>query len=253
MAGDYGRVAAHIDACAREFVGRLGLASGERVLDVACGTGNIALAAARAGARVTGVDIATNLLDQARQRARAEGLTAHFDEGNAEQLPYPDAGFDVVLSMFGVMFAPRPEVAAAELLRVCRPGGRVALANWTPDGFAGQMFKVQASHVPPPPGVVPPSLWGVEQVVRERLGGGTADLRTTRRLCSMRYPFPPGEVVAFFERYFGPTQTAFAALDAGGQAALRRDLESVWSRHNHATDGTTYVEGEYLEVVAVKR
>ena len=213
MAGDFGLIAKSYESGAAEFVRRLGLAPGTRVLDVACGTGNLALPAARTGAAVTGVDIATNLLEQARARAAAEGLTARFDEGDAEKLPYPDASFDAVISMFGVMFAPRPELAAAELLRVCRPGGRIALANWTPGGFVGQMFKTIAGHVPPPAGVPSPIQWGDEAKVRERLGG-TSDLRTTPRLIAFEFPFGPAEVVEFWRVYYGPTNRAFEALAA---------------------------------------
>jgi SAM-dependent methyltransferase len=252
MAGDFGEVARHIEAGAEEFIARLALAPGARVLDVACGSGNLSLPAARAGAVVTGVDIATNLLEQARARAASEGLTIQFDEGDAEALPYADASFDVVVSMFGAMFAPRPELVAAELVRVCRPGGRIALANWTPEGFIGQMFKLTGKHVPPPPGMPSPVQWGDEETVRERLREGVADLRLTRRMCPFEYSSPPAGVVESFRMYYGPTQRAFAALDADGQAALRSDLERLWEEHNQATDGTTYGEGEYLEVIATK-
>jgi SAM-dependent methyltransferase len=254
MAGDFGLIARGYEAGAAEFVGRLGLTPGTRVLDVACGTGNLALPAARAGAAVTGVDIATNLLEQARGRAAAEGLPARFDEGDAEGLPYPDASFDAVISMFGVMFAPRPERAAAELLRVCRPGGRIALANWTPGGFVGRMFKVIAGHVPPPAGVPSPVLWGDEAKVRERLGGGTTDLRATPRLIALEFPLDPAEVVEFWRVYYGPTNRAFEALaaDPARQAALRADLERHWSGHNTAANGSTRVESEYLEVATTR-
>jgi hypothetical protein len=148
------------------------------------------------------------------------------------------------------MFAPRPELVAAELVRVCRSGGRIAMANWTPDGFIGQMFKISGKHVPPPPNMPSPLKWGDEEAVRERLRGGIADLQLRRRMCSFKYPFPPAEVVEFFRMYYGPTQRTFDALDAGGQAALRNDLERLWAEHNQATNNTTHVEGEYLEVIA---
>ena len=252
MAGDYGLVAKSTESGAEEFINRLALQPGTRLLDVACGSGNLAVVAARVGAIVTGVDIAPNLLEEGRERAKAEGLTIQFDEGDAEQLPYADANFDVVVSMFGAMFAPRPELAAAELVRVCRPGGQIAMANWTPSGFAGQVFKTVGKHVPPPPGVPPPVQWGDEAIVRERLRDGVADLRTTKRVCPIKYPFPPSEVVEFFRTYFGPVNRAFAALDEGGQAALRRELEQLWSAHNRAQDESTHVEGEYLEVIAAR-
>jgi SAM-dependent methyltransferase len=252
MAGDFGLIAKSYEAGAAEFVRRLGFVPGTKVLDVACGTGNLALPVARAGADVTGVDIAPNLLEQARSRAAAEGLTARFDEGDAEKLPYPDASFDAVISMFGVMFAPRPELSAAELLRVCRPSGTIALANWTPVGFVGQMFKTIAGHVPPPAGIPSPIQWGDEAKVRERLGGGGSDLRMTPRLIAFEFPFGPAEVVEFWRAYYGPTNRAFEALtsDAAKQAALRADLERLWTSNNQATGGSTRVESEYLEVIA---
>jgi SAM-dependent methyltransferase len=254
MAGDFGLIAKGYESGAAEFVRRLGLAPGTRVLDVACGTGNLAVPAARTGAEVTGVDIATNLLEQARTRAAAEGVKARFDEGDAEKLPYPDASFDAVVSMFGVMFAPRPELAAAELLRVCRPGGTIALANWTPRGFVGQMFKTIAGHVPPPAGVPSPIQWGDEAKARERLGSGCSDLRTTPRMIAFDFPFDPAEVVEFWRIYYGPTNRAFEALaaDPAKQTMLRADLEQLWTRQNQAMGGSTRVESEYLEVTATK-
>ncbi len=252
MTGDFGQVAKHIETGAEEFIARLALEPGARLLDVACGSGNLALPAARLGAIVTGVDIATNLLQQARARAESESLTIQFDEGDAENLPYPDAAFDVVVSMFGAMFAPRPELVASELVRVCRPGGRIAMANWTPDGFIGQMFKIGGKHVPPPHNMPSPLKWGDEETVRERLRDEIRDLQLTRRMCSFKYPFPPAEVVEFFRTYYGPTQRTFDALDADGQALLRNDLERLWAEHNQATNNTTHVEGEYLEVIATR-
>lgn len=252
MAGDFGEVAKIIETAAEEFIARLDIKPGMRVLDVACGTGNLAIPAARAGAEVTGADIATNLLEQARARAEAEGLKIQFDEGDAENLPYPDASFDLVVTMYGAMFAPRPELVAAELTRVCRPGGRIAMANWTAEGFIGQMFKVTGRHVPPPPNMPSPLLWGDEVTVRERLREGIADVQTTKRMCVFSCPFPPAETVEFFRLYYGPTQRAFAALDEEKQPALRKDLEQLWTEYNEATDGTTYGRGEYLEVIATK-
>jgi SAM-dependent methyltransferase len=252
MAGDFGEIAKYGEAGAAEFIARLGLQPGYRVLDVGCGSGNQSLPAARIGADVTGVDIATNLLEQARSRAAAEGLPATFQEGDAEQLPFGDNAFDVVVSMFGAMFAPRPELVSLELTRVCIPGGRIAMGNWTPEGFAGQLFKVTAKHAPPPPHDPPPTLWGKEEVVKERLGNGTRNLQFTRRMYTMKFPFPPSEVVEFFRTYFGPTQRAFDSLDADGQGALREDQEALWAEHNRAQDGTTEVMSEYLEVIATK-
>lgn len=253
MAGDFGQIAKQIQTSADQFISRLALKPGDQVLDVACGTGNTAIPAARAGATVTGADIATNLLEQARARAAAEGLTIKFEEGDAENLPYSDNAFDVVVTMYGAMFAPRPELVAAELVRVCRPGGRIAMANWTPEGHIGQMFKVTGKHVPPPPNMPSPIKWGDEATVRERFGEGIADLKLTKQMCQFKLPFGPAEVVEHFRAYYGPTQRAFEALDSEKQAALRKDLEQLWAANNRATDGTTDVEGEYLEVVATKR
>ena len=252
MAGDFGQIAHGYSPGAEEFIARLKLEPGQRVLDVACGTGNLSFPAARAGAVVTGIDIASNLIEQARARAEAEGLKIRFEEGDAEQLPYEDGSFDAVVTMFGAMFAPRPEKVAAELVRVCRPGGRIAMANWTPTGFIGQMFKLTSTHVPPPPLMPSPVKWGDEETVRERLRDGIAELRFARQLISLKFPLPVADVVEFWRRWYGPTQRAFAALDEGGQAALRRDLERLWAEHNQATDGTTHVKSEYLEVVGVR-
>ena len=252
MAGDFGQIANVIQAGADEFIRSLGLKPGNRVLDVACGSGNLAIPAARTGARVTGVDIATNLLEQARARAEAEGLTIQFDEGDAESLPYDDAAFDVVITMFGAMFAPRPELVSSELVRVCEPGGLIAMANWTPAGHIGQMFKITGKHVPPPPTMPSPIKWGDEETVRERLTNGITDLKLTSRMCAFKFPFSPPEVVEFFRMYYGPTQRAFGALDENAQSALRKDLEQLWSDNNKATDGTTHVDAEYLEVLATR-
>lgn len=246
-AGDFGRIARSYERGAADFIDRLGLRAGERVLDVACGSGNLTLPAARAGARVTGIDIAPNLVVQARERAAAEGVEVQIDEGDCEALPYADGGFDTVTSMFGAMFAPHPERAAAEMRRVCRAGGRIAMANWTATGFAGQMFKVTAAHVPPPADVPSPLLWGDEATVYERFKN-VADVKLTRRLIDLEYAIAPPDVVEHFRLYFGPTVKAFAALDAAGQEALRRDLIAHWAQYNRAGDGTTRVQSEYLEV-----
>ena len=251
-AGDFGVIARAILAGGDEFVDRLNIGQGMKVLDVACGTGNLAIPAARAGADVTGIDIAPNLIEQAIANAAEEGLTAKFEVGDAEAMPYADASFDVVMTMFGAMFAPRPDVTAAELKRVCKSGGTIAMANWTPEAFTGQMFRLGAKHVPPPPGMPSPVLWGTEEAVRERFADGIADLQMRRRKILFEFPFGPAEVVEQFITYFGPTVKAYASLDAEGQAALRTDLEDLWTTNNRATDGTTEVESEYLEVRATK-
>jgi len=252
MAGDYGHFAKYMEPGALNFFARLPLKPETRMLDVACGAGQIAIPAARAGARVTGIDLATNLIEQARARAQAERLEVRFDEGDAEMLPYADASFELVTTLIGAMFAPQPERVAAELVRVCRSRGHIIMANWTPEGFVGQMFKMMGKHVPPPALMPSPVLWGNETVVRERLREGIAELRLTKQLYLFDYPFPPAEVVEFFRVYYGPTNRAFAALPEDGQAALRRDLENLWTQHNLATNGATRVESEYLEVVATR-
>lgn len=252
IAGDFGQIAKYYTSEAEAFINRLNLKPGMKVLDVACGTGNLALPAARAGAEVTGVDIAPNLVEQARENAKREGLNVKFDEGDAEALPYDDASFDAVVTMFGAMFAPRPELVASELKRVVRPGGFIAMANWTPSGFIGQMFKTTASHVPPPPAMPSPVLWGVEQNVRERFGEGISKLETRLQKVNWVFPFSPAEVVEHFRLYYGPTQKAFGATDESKQPALRKDLEQLWTSHNRATDGTIDLDAEYLEVVAVR-
>jgi 2-polyprenyl-3-methyl-5-hydroxy-6-metoxy-1,4-benzoquinol methylase len=252
--GDFGQIARTIENVAEEFMARQSVRQGSHVLDVACGTGNLAVIAARPGCKVWGIDIARNLICQARIRAAEQGLRINFVEADAEVLPFDDRQFDLVVSMFGVMFAPRPNVATAELLRVTKPGGRVALANWTPEGFIGKMFNVFKAHLPPPPAGVPsPMGWGDEATVRSRLQHGFAGVRLTRRIALMRYPFPPAETVEFFRQYYGPTQKAFAALDAPAQDALRRELVDLQTADNIAkTPGLTEVAAEYLEVVAVR-
>lgn len=252
MAGDYGRFAKYMEPGAMEFFERLSIAPGERVLDVACGAGQIALLAARAGAIVTGIDIATNLIEQARARAQAAGLKIHFAESDAENLLCDDAEFDVVVSLIGAMFAPQPERAASELLRVCRPGGRIVMGNWTPRGFVGQMFKIYGRYAPPPPDVASPLLWGDEAVVRERLRDGLADLRLTRRMYPIRYPFPPSAVVEFFRTHYGPASRAFALTEPTRHTAFRHELERLWSAHNQSSNGGAWIEAEYLEVAAIR-
>jgi SAM-dependent methyltransferase len=253
-AGDFTLIAMSYEAGAGEFISRLNLARGARALDVACGTGNLAVPAARAGAVVTGVDIAVNLLEEGRMRALCDGAQVQFDEGDAEQLPYGDASFDVVMSMFGVMYAPCPGRAAAELTRVCRPGGRIALANWTPAGFMGQMSRLIAARVFPTPLMRPPVLWGEEEVARERLRENVADFRCARRRISLKFPFAPAGVVEIWRGYDGPTRRAFETLnsDPEEQAALCQDLEWLWAEHNLAKGAATHVEAEYLEIIATR-
>ena len=255
-AGDFGRIAQSYEPGAADFVARLALQPGQHVLDVACGTGNLAIPAARSGAEVIGIDIAPNLVEQARERASAAGLNIKFEEGDAEALPYESGSFDVVVSMFGAMFAPRPQLVAEELLRVTRPGGLIAMANWTPRSFVGQMFKTIGALVPPPPIMPSPLLWGDEATLRERFGSGVSELRVQPMMIEFRFDnIAPADVVEFWRRYYGPTQRAFEALadDAAKQTALRGALEKLWTTNNRAsTRGSTRVESEYLEVRAVR-
>ena len=250
-AGDYDRFSRFMESSAREFYERLTIAPGSQLLDVGCGSGQFALMAAKDGIEVTGVDLADNLVERARARAQAEGLRACFEEADAESLPFEDASFDVVVSLIGAMFAPRPELVARELLRVCVPGGTIAMANWTPQGFIGQMFKAVSKFIAPS-GMPSPVLWGDETTVRERLGHGLSPLSLTKRQYLFSYPFPPAEVVEFFRLYYGPANRAFASLDAEGQAQLRHELEALWTVHNRAGAGCTTVFAEYLEVIGTR-
>lgn len=254
MSGDFGVIARTISSAAEGFVRRLALPAGTRVLDVACGTGNLAIPLARSGCVVTGLDIASNLLAQARERAAEEGLEARFDEGDAEQMPYEDASFDAALTMFGAMFAPRPELVVSELARVLKPGGQLAMANWNPDSFSGAMFQTSARHAPPPREVPPPVLWGDPTVCRQRLSVCFEKVETRLVQIDFDLPMSPGDTAAFFRQYFGPTQAAFNRLDAAGQQALEQELEVLWAGANVAPDPPqhTLVRNEYLEVRAHK-
>lgn len=251
MTGDYDLFSRFMQKDAELFFTRLNTKPGIRLLDVGCGAGQLALIAARAGAKVWGCDIATNWLESARTRATAEGLQIVFEEADAESLPYEDGQFDVVASLIGAMFAPRPDLVAAELTRVCRPGGVIAMANWTPEGFVGQMFKTISKHIAPS-GMPAPVLWGDEVTVTNRLRDGIADLKCTRRVYHLDYPFPPEGVVEFFRTNYGPMSRAFTSLDAGGQQKLRNDLVALWSAHNYADGSSTKVDAEYLEVIATR-
>jgi ubiquinone/menaquinone biosynthesis C-methylase UbiE len=251
MTGNYDLFSRFMEKDAEQFFQRLGVTPGTRLLDVGCGAGQLALIAARAGAQVTGCDIATNWIENARARADVDRLNITFEEGDAEALPYEDNQFDAVVSLVGAMFAPRPDLVAAELTRVCRPGGMIAMANWTPSGFIGLMFKTIAKHIAPS-GMPSPVLWGDEATVRERLHQGIAHLKCERQIYHFDYPFPPDEVVEFFRTNYGPMSRAFASLDSNGQEKLRSELVGLWSEHNKAKDDTTKVDAEYLEVIATR-
>ena len=251
MAGDYDRFSQQLKDGPEQMIERLAIPAGASVLDVACGSGAFALLAARQGAEVSGIDLADNLIERARARAKEEGLAIRFEQGDVEALPFEDDSFDYVVSLIGAMFAPRPELVVSEMLRVCKPQGVVAMANWTPEGFVGQMFKVVASHISPP-GMPSPLLWGNEEVVRKRFAEGVAYVQGSRKYYVMEYPFPPAEVVEFYRQLYGPVNRAFAALDEEGQKKLRGDLEDLWASHNEAPDGSTRVHAEYLQVVATR-
>ena len=247
--GDFHAIASLIVPVSERLCDAADLRAGERVLDVATGSGNTAIAAARRLCHVTGIDYVPSLLERARTRAAAEGLPITFEEGDAEALPVPDASYDVVLSTFGSMFAPNQEQAARELLRVCRPGGRIGLANWTPEGWIGEMFRVTSRHVPPPAGLRPPTRWGTEEGLRELFGDGVASLSATRQSFVWRFESAE-QYLDLFRSYYGPTLKAFESLDPAGQQALARDLIEAVGRYNRSDGGTLLVPAEYLEVVA---
>jgi len=250
--GDYHMIGTQILIASELLIESLDLRSTERVLDVATGSGNAALAAARRGATVVGVDYVPSLLDRARQRAAAEALDVEFLPGDAEALPFPDASFDVVASVFGAMFAPDQETTARELVRVTRPGGRIGLVAHTPEGFIGQLFRTNAAHVPPPAGLRSPIQWGTEDRLRELFGDAIADIRLVKRHYVFRYRSPEA-YLDYWREYYGPTLKSFAAVGEAGEAALRTDLLDLVARFNTAGDGTMVVPSEYLEAVIDRR
>jgi SAM-dependent methyltransferase len=250
-AGNFGKIAVGYAPGAAKFVERLTLVPGESVLDVACGTGNLAIPAARAGASVTGIDIAPNLIAAAREAGAAASLAIRFDVGAAEALPYADRSFQTVMSMFGVMFSARPEQALAELVRVTRPGGRIVVASWTPHGFVGSMLRAHAAHVPPPPGSPSVLAWGDADAMQRRLEPHALRVRAVHflpRTIDLAFPLTPGGVVELFREFYGPTVKTFGALDAEGRAALWTELLRLWSGHSTVPGGSTSVAAEYLEV-----
>lgn len=250
-AGDYAVVGTTLQIVGETLCEALDLRAGEQVLDVAAGNGNATLAAARRWTDVTSTDYVEALLERGRTRASAEGLPVRFEKADAENLPYPDAKFDVVLSTFGVMFTPDQDKAAAELARVCKPGGRIGLANWTPGSMIGELFKVLGRYLPPPAGVKSPALWGTEARLRELFGNQIAAMQIEPRHFVFRYR-NAAHWLEVFRTYYGPMQKAFGTLDATRQAALAADILALVERCNRATDGTLVAPSEYLEVV-IKR
>lgn len=251
-AGQYERISQGFRDEAEVFVDRLGLRPDHFVLDAAAGTGNLTIPAARTGACVTGFDLVPGLLEVALDRSDREGLSVRFDQGSVEELPYVDEQFDVVMSMFGVMFAARPENVVAELARVTRPGGRVALANWTRDGFVGKMLAAHVRHVPPATGVPSPLLWGDDAIIRDRFDAAAWDVAVTRRTLTFHYPHTPAGTAELFRSSYGPTVRAFEALDEDGRASLAAELAALWSSA-HRGGPHTVVDSEYVEVIATRR
>lgn len=249
--GDYHVIASLIVPISERLCDTVELRAGERVLDVATGSGNTAIAAARRLCTVTGIDYEPGLLERARTRAAAEGLSVTFEEGDAEDLAADDGVYDVVLSTLGVMFTPNQEQAARELLRVSRPGGRIGLANWAHDGWIGEMLRVVGRYLPPPAGLRPATRWGTEDGLRELLGVGTASLQITRQTFLWRFESAE-QYLDLFRTYYGPVVKAFAALNAPRADALARNLLDAARRFAHDADGTLLVRADYLEAVAVK-
>lgn len=250
--GDYAVIGTTLQIVGEQLAEACDLCTDERVLDVAAGNGNATLAAARRGCKVTSTDYVSALLERGAERARAERLDVSFQTADAEALPFADASFDAVLSTFGVMFAPNQAQAAAELARVCKPGGRIGLANWTPEGFIGQLFKVLGRRLPPPPGVLPPSRWGVEANLQAMFGEGAANIEATPRLFNFRYR-SAAHFIEVFRTWYGPVHKAFAALPAEGAAALEADLTALLEQLNQAGPRALVVPSEYLEVVVTRR
>lgn len=249
--GDYAVIGVTLQIVGESLAEAADIRGGERVLDVAAGNGNATLAAARRFADVTSTDYVDTLLNKGSARAAAEGLTATFRTADVEALPFEDQSFDAVLSTFGVMFTPNHGKSAEEMLRVVRSGGRIGLANWTPEGFIGRLFKVIGKHVPPPAGAKSPALWGTEPYMVQLFGGEAADIRCTRRMYNFRYKSPT-HWLEIFRDYYGPILKAFAALDASGQARLEADITALLEDLNIGGRDSLLIPGEYLEVVVVK-
>ena len=250
--GNYAVVGTTLQIVGENLCEALDLRAGSRVLDVAAGNGNATLAAARRWCEVTSTDYVPSLLESGRARARAEGYMIHFQEADAEYLPFFDGSFDVVMSTFGVMFTPNQDKAASELARVCRPGGKIGLANWTPESFIGQVFKTIGKYIPPAPGVRSPALWGTKARLGELFGSSANEVRTTSREFTFRYS-SPAHWIEVFRTYYGPMNKAFGTLDTAKQIAFTRDLLVLMERHNRSGDNTLVLPSEYLEVVIERK
>jgi ubiquinone/menaquinone biosynthesis C-methylase UbiE len=251
-AGNYAVVGTTLQIVGENLCEALDLRAGSRVLDVAAGNGNATLAAARRFSDVTSTDYVASLLESGRERARAEGHTIRFQEADAENLPFPDASFDAVMSTFGVMFTPDQDKAASELARVCRPGGRIGLANWTPESFVGQLFKTIGKYIPPATGVKSPALWGTKARLAELFGKTAREIRTASRQFTFRYRSPE-HWIEVFRTYYGPMNRTFGALDAAKQAAFTRDVLVLMERDNRSGDATLVLPSEYLEAVIERK
>ena len=250
--GDFSIIGTTLQIVGESLAEAADVRAGERVLDVAAGNGNATLAAARRFARVTSTDYVPHLLEKGAVRAKADGLDVQFQVADAENLPFDDGSFDVVLSTFGAMFTPDHTRPAREMLRVVRAGGRIGLANWTPEGFIGQLFKVIGNYIPAPAGLKSPALWGTEAHLAELFGAQAADIRSTRRMFNFRYR-SAAHWLQIFRDYYGPTHKAFAALDPVRQDALAQDITTLLNWLNTAGSSALVVPGEYLEVVITKR
>jgi ubiquinone/menaquinone biosynthesis C-methylase UbiE len=249
--GDFAVIGTTLQIVGETLAEAADVCAGERVLDIAAGNGNATLAAARRFAQVTSTDYVPALLEKGAARARAEGLEVKFQEADAEALPYADGGFDVALSTFGVMFAPDHAKTASEALRVVRSGGRIGMANWTPEGFIGQLFKLIGKHLPPPAGLASPALWGTEPYIVQLFGRQAADIRCQRRIFNFRYA-SPAHWIQIFRDFYGPTHKAFAALPPAGRIQLEADLTALLERLNVGGRRSLVVPSEYLETVIVR-
>jgi ubiquinone/menaquinone biosynthesis C-methylase UbiE len=250
--GDYAVVGSTLQIIGEDLCEAMDLRAGQKVLDVAAGNGNVTLAAARRWCQVTSTDYVPALLAKGRERANAEGWSIDFQEADAEQLPFKDATFDAVVSTLGVMFTANHDKAAAEMLRVCKSGGKIGMANWTPDGFIGQLFKTIGKHMPPPPGARSPALWGTQTHLAQMFEAGALSIHIASKNFTMRYRSAQ-HWIEVFRTFYGPVHKTFGALPAAGQAALASDLLALIERFNRAKDGTMVVPSEYLEVVITKR